>query len=303
MGWPGQARSPATTATPAFVIFNADDYGYFAGVSQGILDAARHGVVNATGVLATSPHFAEHVPWLRTCPEVDVGVHLNLTTGRPLTAAMTAALGRRGGQFPGKYTMALAVATSRIPLEAVEGEWRAQIQRCVDAGLRLYFLNSHEHLHVLPSLARLARRLAEEYGVPFVRWPVPEWGGGMTAGGVVRNAILSACDRANGAAGSPAAPALLGIGQSGRVDLPYLRRTFAPLLSGKVYELMCHPGHHHSGEVADPRLLVYHRWEQELTALSGEPIRDLLRELHVEPIRYRDISDWTMDAGVAVSQH
>jgi len=298
MGWFDQTRSTASTPASAFVIVNADDYGYFPGITQGILDAARDGVVNATGILATSPDFAEHVPWLAACPELDVGVHLNLTTGRPLTAPMVAALGRWGGNFPGKYAMALAVSTGRVPMAVVDREWRAQIQRCVDAGLRLYFLNSHEHLHVLPSLARLTHRLAKEFGVPFVRRPVPEWRGGVTAGGVVRNAILFACDRANGAARRPFAPALLGIGQSGRIDLSYLRRIFAALQPGEVYELMCHPGYYPAGEPADPRLLAYHRWEQELTTLSGEPIRDLLRELHVVPIRYRDlIGDGTGHVG------
>ena len=299
MGVPSQTRSTSSRPASAFVIVNADDYGYFPGVSQGILDAARGGVVTATGILATSPYFATHVPWLTACAEVDVGVHLNLTTGRPLTGAMAAVLGRWGGEFPGKYAMAVAVSTGRVPLAVVEGEWRAQIQRCVDAGLRLYFLNSHEHLHVLPSLARLSHRLAEAFDILFVRRPVPEWRYGLTPGGIVRNATLCACDRANDALRRPFTPILLGIGQSGRLDLPYLRRTFATLRRGEVYELMCHPGYHQADELADPRLLAYHRWEQELTALSGEPIRDLLRELHVEPIRYRDLADGVTGHGAA----
>jgi predicted glycoside hydrolase/deacetylase ChbG (UPF0249 family) len=302
MGRPGQVRSTAT-APSAFVIFNADDYGYFSGVSLGILDAARHGVVNATGVLATSPHFPEHVPWLAACPEVDVGVHLNLTTGRPLTTAMAAALARWRGEFPGKYAMALAVSTGRVPVTVVEAEWRAQIQHCVDAGLRPYFLNSHEHLHVLPAMARLTQRLAEAFGVPFVRRPLPEWRGVRTAGGVVRNVIMAACDRANDAAPRPFAPLLVGMGQSGQIDLPYLRRAFAALRPGNVYELMCHPGYHRAGEGVDSRLLAYHRWEQELSTLTGEPIRDVLREYHVEPIRYRDLSRQSMGPGAAETRH
>jgi hypothetical protein len=119
---------------------------------------------------------------------------------------------------------------------------------------------------------------------------------------VVRNTILSVCDRFNGAAPRPFTPAFLGIGQSGRIDLPYLRQIFAALQPGKVYELMCHPGYYRAGEVADPTLLAYHRWEQELNALSGQPIRDLLRELHVEPIRYRDLANETTGLRVAAKQ-
>jgi len=293
----------SASATTACVIVNADDYGYFGGVSRGILEAARDGIVNATGILATSPYFAEHVPWLAARPDLDAGVHLNLTTGRPLTAVMAAALARWGGEFPGKYAMAVAVASGRIPVTVVETEWRAQIQRCVDAGLRLYFLNSHEHLHILPPLARMIRRLAEAFDVPFLRTPRPEWRGELTPGGVVRNAILHGCAWANGAAQSPSTPIFLGMAQSGRIDLPYLRRTFAALRPGEVYELMCHPGYHDPDEVDDPRLLAYHRWEQELTALSGEPIRALLRELNVVSIRYRDLLREATGRGTADTQH
>jgi predicted glycoside hydrolase/deacetylase ChbG (UPF0249 family) len=292
MGGPCDRRSTAASGRAAScVIVNADDYGYFAGVSRGILDAARDGIVTATGVLATSPHFAEHVPWLAARSDLDAGVHLNLTAGRPLTTLMANALAPWGGAFPGKYAIARAVATGRLPVAVVEAEWRAQIQRCVDAGLRLHFLNSHEHLHILPALARLTRRLAEVFHVPFVRNPRPEWRAGVTPGAIVRNIILHGCGWANGAAQRPVSPTFLGMGRSGRIDLPYLRRMFATLRPGAVYELMCHPGYHDRGEVDDPRLLAYHRWEQELTALSGEPIRDLLRELHVVPIRYQDLLD------------
>jgi hypothetical protein len=97
------------------IIVNADDFGYTEGVSRGILDLARKGIVTATGVLANSPFFDEHVRSLLSVPQVDAGVHLNLTAGRPLTAGLVALLVRTGGVFPRKkYGLAVSILSGNI---------------------------------------------------------------------------------------------------------------------------------------------------------------------------------------------
>ncbi len=141
-----------TARAPAYLIVNADDYGYFDGVSRGILDCARHGIVTATGVFANSPFLDTHAAWLAGVPNVDVGVHLNLTDGWPLTRGLGDALSRSDGRLPGKFAIATAVMSRRIPLRLIRDEWRAQIEALLARGLQVRFLNSHEHIHMLPPL-------------------------------------------------------------------------------------------------------------------------------------------------------
>jgi len=84
-----------TSGSPwTYLIVNADDYGYFNCVSQGILESASHGIVTATGIFANSAHFAEHVGWLRDNASLDLGVHLNITDQTPLTRNMQIKLSR-----------------------------------------------------------------------------------------------------------------------------------------------------------------------------------------------------------------
>src|SRR5512139_3327 len=99
------------TAQPngAFLIVNADDYGYFRCVSQGILKAASEGIVTATGVFANAAEFAESAAWLRDYKTLDAGVHLNLTEGVPLTNDLRRKLSRTSGRFPRKFAMAMAI--------------------------------------------------------------------------------------------------------------------------------------------------------------------------------------------------
>ena len=271
------------------LIINADDYAYFGGVTRGILEGARQGVIRATGVMANSPFFDEHVSLLGSVEAVDAGVHLNVTQGRPLSRQMQSYLEKQGGKFPGKSAVALAVMAGKLPVQCVREEWQAQIQRCLDAGLELKFLNTHEHVHVLPVLYKLINELAEQYNVPFIRYPAAEWRYWGGIGAVIRNAILQGMNLFNRKPIRVDTPVFVGMGKSGKLDIEYLEKCIASLRQGQTYELMCHPGYLDPDEVDDPRLLAYHHWEQELDVLLGSRFRCLCEDAGVRLVGYRDL--------------
>lgn len=284
------AESMNSPKDEALLIVNADDYGYFESVSLGILDGVRDGVITATGVLANCRGFEKQVSELSRLPELDVGVHLTLTSGRPLTERMRGLMKVWGGEFPrSKVWAAWAVLSGRIGMPAVEEEWGRQIQRCLDAGLVVRFLNSHEHLHVLPPLFGLCVRLACRYDIPHIRMPSAEWGSMRAGGSCVRNLVLAGFHFWNARRTASRAPVLLGVGVSGKLNLDYLERLIPTLRKGEVYELMCHPGRLPRGEIEDVRLLAYHDWSGELQALSSEGFKALCRNHGVRLARFRDV--------------
>ena len=273
----------------ASVIVNADDYGYFDCVSRGILASASQGIVTATGVFANAPHFDEHVAWLRECDGLDVGIHLTLTTGEPLTSDMRKGLSRWSGRFPGKFPMAMAIISGAISVEGIAGEWRAQIERCRSSGLRVRFLNSHEHMHMLPALFRVTSALARDHAISHVRYSTSSLAWKMSGDALSRGAIMKALATINRREAKVPAARFLGMETSGRLDLPYLERTDPYLRAGEVYELMCHPGHYDAQEVSDPRLVGYHDWEGELRTLTSTAARTLLDRHGVTVIGYRHL--------------
>lgn len=276
---------------PAYLIVNADDYGYFSSVSRGILDGGKNGLITATGVMANSCYFDEQVQWLKDATYLDVGVHLNLTYGRPLTEQMTRRLVRRKGEFPGKYSLVIWVFTHQLPVQDVLEEWRAQINRCRDAGIEIHFLNTHEHLHVLPPLFSTILKLAEEYNIPYLRYPEPEWYGWTDPEGMIRNALLQGMHLINRTRVPKGTPELLGMNGSGKLTLSYLKKRLSSVQSGQVYELMCHPGYFDPEEIRDLRLCSYHHWQQELDLLRSREVRDLCDSLGIQVIRYTDLQE------------
>jgi predicted glycoside hydrolase/deacetylase ChbG (UPF0249 family) len=284
----------------ACLIVNADDYGYFDCVSKGILKSASNGIVTATGVFANAPHFSEHIVRLRDHSALDAGIHLNLTDGIPLTNDLRKRLSQWSGRFAGKFSMAMAVLSGAIRVEDVRLEWRAQIERCLESGLSVRFLNSHEHMHMLPSLFPVAKALASDYDIAHIRFPTSRLVRSLSKGSLFRGVVMRTLETLNRRHAGTSTAHFLGMEISGRLNPGYLEQTIPRLRAGRVYELMCHPGEFDAREVSDPHLLRYHDWEGELRTLTSPAVRELLNRHAVRLIGYRHVE--VRDDGLAVRQ-
>lgn len=273
----------------SYLIVNADDFGYAPGINQGIVETASRGIVTATGVLANSADFERQLDALDTSAQLDIGVHLNLTHGDPLTPAMHVLLQQRNGRFPDKFMLIRQLVLNRINMTAVEEEWRAQIERCTSHGIKVHFLNSHEHVHMLPGLFSMVVRLARDYSIPHIRVVVSDWQTKNTIDAAPKNLIMEILSRFAPSAYRTRSPVMLGLAQGGKLDQAYLERTLRSLKPDKMYELMCHPGYYRPGEIVDPALLRYHRWDQERELLCDERVKQLCQKHAVKVIGYRHL--------------
>ena len=271
----------------AILVVNADDYACDPAVDRGILACVRAGRVTATGVMAHAPRVPEAAARLRDEAEVDVGVHLTLTWGEPLSGDLARLL--PGGRMPPLARLPLVLlAGGRRLLAAVEAEWRAQIERVLSAGLRPWFLNGHEHVHMLPPLFALARRLARAYDIPFLRLSRPDRPA-RTPAALLRDLGLLACAAFAAPRMECPAPRLLGTFASGRLDGTALARVVASLRPGEVGELLCHPGEGRPEGRLPARALAYHDWDGERRALCSAAFGELLARAGVRLAGYRHL--------------
>jgi hypothetical protein len=87
----------------------ADDYAITAGVSRSILRLLEHGRISGTGVMTNRPHWKGWSHALRGFHgKADLGVHLNLTLGAPLT---NMPLFATSGRFPAVIEDAVRLST------------------------------------------------------------------------------------------------------------------------------------------------------------------------------------------------
>lgn len=274
---------------PCYLIVNADDFAYFRCVSRGIVEAHRHGIVTATGILGNSPCFDEDIRLLEAVPALDLGVHLNVTEFAPLTQDLRDRLAALTGKLPGKATFLRALISRRVSVADVVSEWRAQIERCLQCNLSLSFLNSHEHLHMWPSLFGAVQDLAREYDIPYIRFPTAEVFSTFQPASVIRDLSIKILEKLNRPRLALRTPFFLGMSQSGKLSEAYVEEQVRHLVPGRAYELMCHPGYLDSDEVKRPELIKYHDWEGELKVLTSERLRFLRESQAVKLIGFRDL--------------
>src|SRR5215472_10913720 len=153
------------------LIVNADDLGWTEGVNRGIAAAHRHGIVTSASLLANGGAFDGAVKTAAELPGLGVGVHLNLSNGKPTAPSdQVRSLLNQEGQFSGgPESLLLRLAAQRVDPREVETEWEAQIAKVRAAGIRPTHLDGHKHVHMLPGLFAVALRLAKKHGIEALR--------------------------------------------------------------------------------------------------------------------------------------
>lgn len=263
------------------LVVTADDVGLHPGMTQGALEAHERGIVTACSVVAGGRDFPRAVELLRDRPSLAVGVHLTLVGGRPLSpAAEVRSLVTRDGVFlPGFRAFLSRYYAGRIDLKEVERELRRQIEALLGAGLAVRHANGHQHLHVLPRVAEVVLRLAEEYGIGFVRTPIDRRSrrvplsrrlAVLAMGRLARAAHRRAQHHPRVRAGD----GTIGIAEAGHLTRERITELL-PLVAG-LTELVCHPGVDEQGIATE--FPWGYEWETETRTLCDPALRRAIRE-------------------------
>lgn len=145
------------------LIINADDFGLCRAQNYGIIESFVHGVVSSTTAIVTSPAI-EHAAWLaERFPELPVGLHFMLSWGKPLTP-LTSLVNEQGELNKGIWHKSEA---GELDLAEISDELASQYQRFVEIfGKTPTHLDSHHHVHMMPTLYPLVETFAREHGLP-----------------------------------------------------------------------------------------------------------------------------------------
>jgi predicted glycoside hydrolase/deacetylase ChbG (UPF0249 family) len=246
-------------------------------VTAGIVQAFARGLLTSTSLLANAPAAARAIAaWKQLDRErasgrlaslaargrldddgspFDLGVHLNLSQGRPLTGARypTELLDDRG-RFPGIGRLFWAWRRgAERHREAVSNELAAQVCFLVEHGLQPTHLNGHQYVELLPGMADLILRLCDQFAISVVRVALEQrlvrttllsglgQPGNFGMALVKRHFATEFRDRMRRAK-RPHPDAFFGTAHAGRVDLPRLRSFLSGGVAARVVEVGLHPG-------------------------------------------------------------
>lgn len=146
------------------LIVNADDFGFSRGVNHGIIDSFLYGIVNSTTMIMNGLGTEHAIQLAKNHPDLRVGIHLVLTSGRPLSEYVPSLVDDNGSFF------SLSKLNSiQLSLDEVEKEWTAQIERFISSGLKPTHLDSHHHVHTRRILMPIVKKLSDKYKLPVRR--------------------------------------------------------------------------------------------------------------------------------------
>ncbi len=269
---------------PLRLALHADDFGMNRAVSTGILHGFRYGLLTSTSLLANAPDAARALShWKELLVEqaagrlpsadvrrrlgdpnvpFDLGVHLNLTQGRPLHDRYPAELLDVEGRFLGVFSLFARLRRSGGKWrEAIREEWRRQIEFLCDHGLRPTHLNGHQYVEMLPATAELVPELMKHFGIKAVRvaWEPALLRNVALHGFQITKWPLAQVKRAFAArfralvnARQIAHPdAFYGTAHAGGVDLKLMQLFLASGRGRRFIEIGLHPGD--AGEAISPQ--------------------------------------------------
>lgn len=284
------------------VVLHADDFGFSREITQGIVEAFDEGLLTSTALLANAPAAAEALEsWaslverqrsgrLGSAPArqrlddshatFDLGVHLNLTQGRPLTGPrFPSELLDAQGNFlpPGKLLLRLLRYGGKCR-EAVGAELWAQVEFLTVRGIGPTHLNGHQYVELMPVVSELVVELARSFSIVVVRVSREPWYWitSLRPGVRATNWLLSHAKQffarrfaeRVGAAGLRHPAAYFGSSHAGRIDWRICELFLRASHPEGVVEIALHPGS--PGEQFEPEQWAaptLQSWTDPLAAL------------------------------------
>jgi chitin disaccharide deacetylase len=290
------------------LIVNADDFGLTAGVNRAIVEAHIGGVVSSTTLMASGAAFEDAVTAARSAPNLSVGCHVALVDGTPVSPpdAVDTLLAIRSAE-PNNFYSSLSAFAARAMLggfdrDQLVAEVVAQIRKIQSTGLQVTHLDSHKHAHIFPEILVALLRAARICGVRAIRNPIVPvkalparlfksnrelW----KRYGQVRmlHTFSGQFRQRTKRAGLLTPDGVVGVIETGSVDISLLRQTLASLPEG-TWELVCHPGYSDADLSAAHTRLLDSR-EEERRLLTSAELRQFLEEQKIEVISYRDFAE------------
>lgn len=280
------------------LIINADDFGLSKGVNHGILSGFRNGIVTSATLLANMNYFDHAVQIAKENPDMPIGVHLNLSWGKPVTssASVPSLVNSNGYFLKSSAIFAKRYFGGQVSIPEVCLEFRNQVSRISDAGINPTHLDTHKHLHCLPGIMKALISTATEFKIDKIRLPLEK--------NIIHNMnhklsipklSWKACfarllctnqQKLLQNSGIRTTDHFTGITHMNCLNIRVIKKILLNLKDG-VTEIMCHPGYM-DNDLREISKIPPCR-DIELEALKAAELKDCINTLNIQLISYSEL--------------
>jgi predicted glycoside hydrolase/deacetylase ChbG (UPF0249 family) len=157
-----------------YLIINADDFGYCPKRDKAIIDLFKQKSISSTSLLVNGDNAYQACSYAKIY-NLPMGIHLNLTEGRPVTNDLfrIESLISSDGMMHGKIGLRHELEKGNIKQEHIEYEIEMQLNKYKELtdGKQPQHIDGHQHIHVHPMIVESVARIAKQYGIHYIRAP------------------------------------------------------------------------------------------------------------------------------------
>ena len=137
------------------IIINADDFGASKGTNKAIIQGSTSGIINSTSIMINILNIDdEDKKFLYNTSKEDIDLLVD-----------------KNGKFKNGFVK-LFILSLIHPIKfkkQVELEIRAQIEKYKNLNIKLLHIDGHRHIHSIPSIFSIVKKLAKEYNIDRIR--------------------------------------------------------------------------------------------------------------------------------------
>ena len=149
------------------VIINADDFGLTKEINESVKLGYQSGLITSASIITNTEHFYHAADViLPQIKNIDLGFHFNIVEGKSLTHPSL--LCDDKGFFNNSYVDLLFKMNNKNVLLQMEQEFEAQIEKVLKYH-EISHLDSHVHVHSIPSIFKLFIKMAKKYNIKYIR--------------------------------------------------------------------------------------------------------------------------------------
>jgi hopanoid biosynthesis associated protein HpnK len=268
------------------LIANADDFGRSHSINQAVIRAHREGILTTASLMTNEAGFGEAVKLATENPKLGVGLHLTLLMGHStLPPEKIPGLVNSRGEFSSSpVAVGINYFFKRNLRQQLRDEIHAQFEKFRATGLPLDHVNGHLHLHLHPAIFKILMEDSEKLGIRHLRLTRDCFARSrrMSRGrlfykishaaifGWLSKRARKTLEQKN----IRHAQITFGLLQDSRVDEDYILKLLPELPPGDS-ELYSHPS--------------LDEFKHEFDALVSPRVKEQIKKLGIEPIRYQDL--------------
>lgn len=152
------------------LIINADDFGFNREVVDGIIECHKTGTITSATLMVNMPAAQYAVEESKKYPNLSVGIHLNLTAGKPISEPkkIPTLIGPDGNFSNHKDVYELANRFKLVSSQ-IEREFCAQIEKFFSFGITPSHCDSHHHVAACLQTFPIKLKLLKRYNIKRLR--------------------------------------------------------------------------------------------------------------------------------------